>query len=76
MLVTPNGGLPEVVRDLSSDLVLPSAEPADLAEGIGRALSGATPLPDGDACQRYARDRFSWRHVAEQTRAVYEEVLR
>ena len=50
-------------------------EPADLAEGIGRALSGATPLPDGDACQRYARDRFSWRHVAEQTRAVVDAAL-
>lgn len=75
VLVTPNGGLPEVVRGLSSSLILPSDDPGALAEGIAGALGGTVGLPDAEACQRYARERFSWGQVAEQTRAVYEEVL-
>ena len=75
VLVTPSCGLPEVVWDLDPRLILPSAEPGALAEGIAGALDGTSGLPDAAACQDYARDRFSWRCVAEQTRAVYQEVL-
>lgn len=75
VLVTPKGGLPEVVRDLSTDLVLPSAKTDDIARGIIAALRNSEMLPSGSVCQAYARDRFDWRQVAAQTRAVYEEVV-
>ena len=76
VLVTPRGGLPEVVRDLSPSLVLGGAEVRDLAEGLIDALSGTLALPDASTCQKYARDHFSWERVAANVRDVYEEVLR
>lgn len=75
VLVTPRGGLPEVVSDLAPELVLAGTEVDVLADGLIRALSGALSLPDTAACQAYARDRFGWGRVASRVRGVYEEVL-
>lgn len=74
-LVTPVGGLPEVVRDLSPDLVLPDSSTPALADALRGALRGTRPLPSAEACRAYARRRFDWPVIAEQTRAVYESVL-
>ena len=74
-LVTPVGGLPEVVRDLSTNLILPSHGTDALVEGLGNALDGTLELPSDEACQAFARTRYDWAAVAQQTRAVYEEVL-
>jgi len=75
VLVTPHGGLPEVVSDLDGDLVLPGDSPDVLAHGLVRSLTGSQPLPSAAACQRHARGRFDWPVVAAQTRRVYETVL-
>jgi glycosyltransferase involved in cell wall biosynthesis len=75
-LVTPLGGLPEVVRDLSADLVLPSTGPSALAEGISAALRGELLLPDFEACQAFARKRYDWPNIAMQVRTVYEDALK
>ncbi|MBN6746157.1 glycosyltransferase family 4 protein, partial [Acidithiobacillus sp. MC2.1] len=74
-LVTPVGGLPEVVRDLSANLVLPSTGPRALTEGLSAALRGDMALPDTDACRAFARERYDWPNIAIQVRAVYEEAL-
>jgi len=74
-LVTPVGGLPEVVHDLSDGLVLPEATSGALADALAGALVGERPLPSAEACQAYARDRFAWPRVARQVRDVYDEVL-
>ena len=73
-LVTPIGGLPEVVRDLDTGLVLPGAGTAAIAEGATRALRGRGELPDSSACQAFARARYDWSGVAEKTYEVYSEV--
>ena len=75
VLVTPVGGLPEVVRDLDEALVLPDRSADVLADGLTQALAGKLPLPSAAECQAYARSRFSWTEVARQVRSVYEEVL-
>jgi glycosyltransferase involved in cell wall biosynthesis len=75
VLVTPVGGLPEVVRGLSERLVLPGTDAAALAEGVAGALTGVLPLPDAAACRAYAEAHFSWATVARRVRAVYEEAL-
>ena len=74
-LVTPVGGLPEVVRDLSANLVLPSTGPGALAEGLSAALRGDMVLPDTDACRAFAREHYDWSSIAPQVRAAYEEAL-
>jgi glycosyltransferase involved in cell wall biosynthesis len=75
VLVTPIGGLPETVRDLSEELILPDASVAALQEGIGAALNGDLHLPDAETCRNYARRRFDWPVIARQVRQVYEEVV-
>ncbi len=75
VLVTPNGGLPEVAGPLSRDLVLSGDAPAQIAERVERVLTGDLELPSACECRRYARERYDWSEVARQTRKVYDEVL-
>jgi glycogen(starch) synthase len=75
VLVTPVGGLPEAVRGLSPELVLPEIGPRALAEGIANALTGALALPGEVACRMYVREHFDWPVIARRIRAVYDEAL-
>lgn len=75
VLVTNVGGLPETVRALSEDLIMPNAEVNTLARYITDVFTGRMKLPDTDACQSYVRSRFDWSVIAGHTREVYEEVL-
>jgi glycosyltransferase involved in cell wall biosynthesis len=74
-LVTPVGGLPEIVRGLSEDLILPPAPSEAFADALVAALSGARALPSDARCRQYARERFDWPVIARQVRDVYEEVV-
>ena len=73
VLVTPIGGLTEVVADLDPGLILPGVTISDIAEGIRRALGGELTLPRAQACIAHAR-RFGWPLVAQRIRDVYREV--
>lgn len=75
VLVTPVGGLPEVVGELSTDLVLPGSSIQDLVEGLQAALQGELALPDTAACQDYVRTRYDWPVVAARMRDVYAEAI-
>lgn len=75
-VVTPVGGLPEAVGGLSRALVLRSTGPDALADGIGDALTGVTPLPSVRECVDFARKHYDWPVIAERVRLVYEEALR
>jgi glycosyltransferase involved in cell wall biosynthesis len=65
VLVTPVGGLPEAVRDLSEALVL----------GLTDALRGNLRLPDAYACRRYVRERFDVPVIAAKVAQVYREAV-
>lgn len=75
VLVTPVGGLPEVVRDLSADLVLEGTGPDALAAGLIGAFSGKLALPDAAACSEYARNRFDWPIIARQVAGCYRTII-
>jgi glycosyltransferase involved in cell wall biosynthesis len=75
VLVTPVGGLPEVVRDLSPEMVLPATGACSLAEGLTAAFAGELALPDSNAARTYARARYDWPVVAARVRGVYVEAL-
>ena len=74
VLVTPVGGLPETVEELSRDLILDAATPRAIADGIAGALLGRRALPDSDACSAYARARYDWAVVARRTAELYRQV--
>ncbi|MGI9175066.1 MAG: glycosyltransferase family 4 protein, partial [Rhodothermales bacterium] len=75
VLVTPVGGLPEVVRDLAPELVFDQSDEEAIADRLTGVLRGNVKLPDAASCRCYAAKRFDWRTIAAQTRDVYEEVL-
>jgi glycosyltransferase involved in cell wall biosynthesis len=70
-LVSPVGGLPEVVSALSQNLVLRSPAVADIAEAIGAALQGRLSLPDDASCRAYAAKHFDWQIIAAKVAEVY-----
>ena len=75
VLVTPVGGLPEVVTELSPELILRGSDRQSLISGIGDALSGTLRLPSREACRRYAQEGFDYRTVALRTSEVYRQVV-
>lgn len=75
VVATTGGALPEVVEDGVSGLLVPPAEPAALANAIGRLLGDATLRGRlATAGVERARRMFTWRLTAERTLALYAEV--
>jgi len=74
-LVTPVGGLPEVVSELSEALVLESTSPAAIAAALVAVLNGKMELPSDAACRDYAARKFDWSVIAAQVAAVYREAV-
>lgn len=72
-LVTPVGGLPETVSDLSADMIFASSSPEDLASGLSGVLSGSVQLPTSEECQAYARARFGVERMVSEVADVYRE---
>jgi glycosyltransferase involved in cell wall biosynthesis len=70
-LVSPIGGLPEVVSGLSCNLVLNSPSVADIAEAVCAAHQGRLSLPDDASCRAYAAQHFDWQIIAAQVADVY-----
>ena len=72
VLVTPVGGMPEVVAALAPQCVCPAVGPRALAATLGDALHGKLPLPSPEACAQFARTHYDWPVVARGVRAVYD----
>ena len=71
VIVTPIGGMPEVVAPLGAGLIAHSARPEDIAERICAVLDGNLTLPDAESCRRYAVDAFAWQGVAQRVRTIF-----
>jgi len=76
VVVSDTGGLPEVVRDRQTGIVTRVNDPDSLAEGIIEVLQN--PEFAQQLAQKAKEDlleRFSWQQLAQQTLAVYEQVI-
>ena len=71
VLVTPVGGLPEVVGGLDRKLVLADTSAAAIAAGLSAALRNPASLPTAAACRAYAAKSFDWRVIAARIADVY-----
>lgn len=71
-IVTPVGGLSEIIAPFAPQLVTKSVSVADIADTLSRALRHEIPVPSAEECASYARSRFDWSVVAQRVRAVYE----
>ena len=74
-MVTPVGGLPEVVSGLSPLLVFPSTAPKDIAASLIAVLTKAIFLPSDESCRAYTAEHFSSELMAGRVAAVYHEVI-
>ena len=74
-VVTPVGGLPDIVSGLCEDLVLSSIETSSLADGLERILSGAVELPSDTLCLKHVSQNFTLALMARRTADVYREAL-
>ena len=72
---TPVGGIPEILRPLSNDLVFDDTSTDALTQGLREVLAGTRPLPDRQTCVEYAGDRYAWPVIAEQIKSVYQAAL-
>jgi glycosyltransferase involved in cell wall biosynthesis len=69
------GGIPDVVRDAETGVLVPAEDPAALAEAIRRvALDARLRARLGAAARKRASEDFSVGRMAESTRRVYEEL--
>jgi glycosyltransferase involved in cell wall biosynthesis len=75
VLVTPVGGLPEVIRPLAPSCILPGTKPDQIAEGLNAFLAGELTTPPAAQCVEYVQQHFTWERVARQVLAIYESAF-
>jgi glycogen synthase len=74
-MVTPVGGLPEVVGGLSQNLIFSGTKATDIAEGLIGTLTGAFRLPAREECREYIEGGFNSRLMALRTAEVYRDLI-
>ncbi|MBK8176026.1 MAG: glycosyltransferase family 4 protein [Rhodospirillales bacterium] len=74
VLVTPIGGLPEVVRQFDDRLILEGLSPEHIASGVARAFVSPSCLPTAGACADFARRTYDWPIIARAVHNVYHEL--
>jgi glycosyltransferase involved in cell wall biosynthesis len=75
VLGTPIGGIPEILRPFSEDLVLDGYTAEHLAQGITDALTGERILPDATTCQTYIQQNFAWPMIAKRLQVIYQSAM-
>ena len=75
VLGTPIGGIPEILRPFSEDLVLENYNSQQLATGIIEALSGDRTLPSSQACLEYVKQNYHWQIITQKIKLVYQSAL-
>ncbi|MEI8312391.1 MAG: glycosyltransferase, partial [Verrucomicrobiota bacterium] len=73
VLVTPVGGLPEVVAGLGHNLILDGSDPDAIARGLMRAFAAPDYLPAAAECRAFAQNNYSIREMARRCAEIYDE---
>ena len=73
VLVTPVGGLPEIVTGLRRNLVMEGSDPVSLARGLVSALEVPDFLPSAANCRTFAEENYSITSMARRVVEVYRE---
>ena len=76
VIATSAGALPEIVEDGVSGMIVPPGDAPALAKAVRTLIQAPDRCREmGEAGARRIRERFSWRRTAEETLALYEEVV-
>lgn len=77
VVATAVGGVPEVVADGETGLLVPPGDSEALAEAVGALLKDEARAADmGDRARQRAAAQFDVRLMIERTEAVYADILR
>ena len=76
VLVTPVGGLTEVVGPLAPSCVLSGFSTDQIAQGLEAYLGGHLPLPGPAQCVTYVKGRFAWERVSSNVLNIYDNAFR
>ena len=74
-IVTPVGGLREIVTPFAPQLVTASPAAADIADTLTGALLGDRELPTSQGCAGWARANYDLPVIGARVRAVYEQAV-
>ena len=75
-VVTPVGGLTDVIAPLAPQLVTDTPSAGDIGALLAAALRGDIPVPTARQCETFARRDHDWPVVAARVRQVYEAARR
>jgi glycosyltransferase involved in cell wall biosynthesis len=75
-MVTPVGGLPEIVGPLARSCILSGTNSQGIAEGLSTYLDGRLPAPASADCIAYVEQNFTWEKVARNVLEVYDDAFR
>ncbi len=75
VLGTPIGGIPEILRPFSEQLLFDDASAEAIARGICEVFTDQRQLPDEAACKAYVGEHYAWPVIADRIKAVYQSVL-
>lgn len=70
VLCTPIGGMPEILKPFSPELITTSTEVSAIAEKLEQILLGQIPTPSRQDCRQYAATNFNWQKIGQQVRQV------
>jgi glycosyltransferase involved in cell wall biosynthesis len=76
VLVTPVGGLTEVIGPLAPSCVLCGPHADQVAQGLDAYLGGELALPAASDCVAYVKKHFIWEKVSRRVLQVYNETFR
>lgn len=75
IVATRVGGIPEVIRDGETGLLVPPNDPRALTDAVaGLLLDRVRAERLGNNARADAYDRFSWERIAKQTLSFYQKV--
>jgi glycosyltransferase involved in cell wall biosynthesis len=75
VLVTPVGGLAEVIQPLAPSCILSGTNPEQIAEGLHAYLADQLPLPTAADCVGYVEKNFLWEKVARKVLTIYDNAF-
>ena len=75
VLGTPIGGIPEILRPFSEQLLFDDASADAIARGICEVFTDQRQLPDEAACKTYVNEHYAWPVIAKQIKGVYQSAL-
>lgn len=71
------GGIPTIIYDGVTGLIVPPRDPAALAEALDSLCANSeTRKAMGQAARARVEAEFSWPKIAEETRHIYEACLK